>query len=146
GVQYEDFPALNEVPPERPRGYSGPRLDVDVHKTLSQANSSTRDAPPNPGAVQAVTNFYNQLVTIRLSCAGWSPMTHEADEANERLAGLRQYMADNAIPYDNIVTKDHGDIYVDDKGITAKDWEADVPRITAKLKESKRATPALQWP
>ncbi len=62
------------------------------------------------------------------------------------MAALRQYMADNAIPFDNIVTKDHGDIYVDDKGIRAVDWKADIPRIETKLKESKRSMPALAWP
>lgn len=134
------------IEPLEPRGYSTPRLDVDLHKTFFIASSSQRMSPPKPHALEIVTDFYNSGITIRFSCAGWSPMTHPQQDAEERFDGLVWQLAEAHAPYDRIVTKDFHHVGVDDKGIYAQDWERDLPRIKTMLKESERYTPELQWP
>jgi hypothetical protein len=133
GTEYDEFPDIKDYPIDHPRGYSGPRLDVDMHRTLSLSSSSLRYAPPRPNAREVITEYYNRGITIRISCAGWNPKTHSFEDAQRRLAGIRQWLLENSIPYDRIVTKDHADAYIDDKGFRWTDWLADKPGILKRL-------------
>lgn len=142
GREIDNFPRLSDVPPEQPRGFSGPSLDVDLHGTASTGGASTKVGPPFPGAVQSIKKFYDSGITIRMSCPGWSPLSHSAVESNQRLAGLRKWLSDYNVSYDNVVTKDHGDLFVDDKGIKSSrdnggNWGKDIGRIQARLDSAK---------
>jgi hypothetical protein len=118
---------------DHPRGYSGGRLDVDMHRTLSSASSSMRVAPPRDQAVETVRDFYRDGVTITVSCAGWHRQTHTLVDSTRRLAGIRQWLQQWSVPYDRVAEKDHADLYFDDKGVRFTGWRADVPKIKAKL-------------
>jgi hypothetical protein len=124
-----DFPDPDTVPPDRPRGLTGPILDVDMHRCVSQASSSKLEAEPRPDAVRILRQLYDAGITIHLSCAGWDPATHTAKVSAERLAGLRQWARKHGIAYDAFASKDHGDFFVDDRGITHTEWERDLPQI-----------------
>lgn len=136
GTPYDEFPRPEDAPQEMPRGFSGPRLDADIHRTVSEASSSKMIAAPKPGAVERLTELYNQGVSIYLSCAGWNPATHNDKETVQgRLAGIRQWLADNSIPYDRLVSKDHGDLFFDDKGVAHVNWDDDYPAICSTLEK-----------
>lgn len=133
GKPIEDFPDLEDVPDDSPRGLSGPVLDVDVHRCLSEANSSTREGELAPGALEALQVIYAAGYTVHLSCAGWDPSTHDRDESQQRLAAMRAQVRQAGVPYDEFVSKDHGTAFVDDKGICHRDWETDLPLLLAAL-------------
>src|SRR6266581_2607780 len=116
-----------------PRGYSGSKLDVDLHRTLSTASSSMRVAPPRPDAVDCIQQLYQDGVTITVSCAGWHRQTHTLVDSIRRLAGIRQWLQQWSVPYDRVSEKDHADLYFDDKGVRFTNWLADMPKIKAKL-------------
>jgi hypothetical protein len=118
---------------DHPRGYSGPSLDVDMHRTLSNASSSMRVAPPREDAVETMRNLYEQGVTITVSCAGWNRQTHSQVDSIRRLAAIRRWLKQWSVPYDRVAEKDHADLYFDDKGVRYTGWKADLPRIKAKL-------------
>lgn len=140
----DDIP--KDLQPMEPRGYSSVRLDVDFHRTLFSASSSSTYTPPKPNALEIVNQFYDDGVTIRLSCAGWSPLTHTAAESQERFNGLVWHCQKYGVRYDRIVTKDFHHVGVDDKGVRAKNWKADYPLIVAKLKQANRDMPNLSMP
>jgi hypothetical protein len=133
GVEIEEWPTLTEWPRDSPRGYSGPRLDVDMHRTLSLASSSLRLAPPRLNARDVLSEYYQLGITVYISCAGWNPKTHSLIEWQNRLAGIRMWLQQNSIPYDRIVSKDHADSYIDDKGFPFMDWVGDRPAILKRL-------------
>lgn len=134
GQPIEDYPEPDEVARDHPRGFSGPRLDIDVHQTTTEATSSTLIALPVPGAKEAITELYNAGVTIHMSCAGWNPATKQDDQmVQNRLNALRQWLQQNGIPYDRLVTKDHAECYVDDKGMQFRNWQQDLPQLMNRL-------------
>lgn len=135
GEEIEDWPD-DKLFKDHPRGYSGPKLDVDMHRTLSQSSSSMRVAPPRPNAVETMLEYYESGITITVSCAGWHRRTHSQIDSIRRLAGIRQWLAQWSVPYDRVAEKDHADLYFDDKGVRWSDWLADRPRIRAKLPKS----------
>lgn len=137
GKEIEDWPDLKDWPRDFPRGYSGPRIDVDMHRTLSLASSSLRLAPPRPNARDVMAEYYRLGVSIRVSCAGWNPKTHSFADWQRRLAAIRMWLQQNSIPYDRIATKDHADIYIDDKGFRFTDWLADRPGILKRLPQEE---------
>lgn len=133
------LPDPAKIAPDRPRGLVAPIIDIDMHRCLSDASSSTRDAVPRPGAVAAVRKLYEAGFVIHISCAGWDPCTHEPDEAEHRLAGIRRWLQKNGVPWDEVVSKDHGDIVIDDRGMTHTEWHKDLPVLMRKLMAARRA-------
>jgi hypothetical protein len=131
--QKDEWPDPDSIPPDQPRGFSTPILDVDVHRCLSQANSSQNLAPPMPGAKEALTKIWEAGFTIHFSCAGWDPTTHTPEEAAQRLAGLQQMVRKLGLPYDQFVSKDHGTCFVDDKGFPFTSWKKDFPALSRRL-------------
>jgi hypothetical protein len=118
---------------DHPRGYSGPRIDVDMHRTLSMSSSSMRVASPREGSVEVMRMYYEKGITLTISCAGWNRQTHTQVDSIRRLAGIRQWLGQWSVPYDRVTEKDHADLYFDDKGVKFSDWVADVSKIEAKL-------------
>ena len=99
GTKITDWPDPDEVQPDSPRGFSGPRVDIDVHQTTVNATSSTRIGEGMPGAKAAITALYDAGVTVYLSCAGWNPSTKDSQEVvQQRLAGQRQQLPDRRHP------------------------------------------------
>jgi hypothetical protein len=135
GEEIEIWPDSNLFK-DRPRGYSGPKLDIDMHRTLSSSSSSMRVAPPRLNAVECIRKLYVGGVTITVSCAGWNRQTHTMVDSIRRLAGIRQWLQQWSVPYDRVAEKDHADLYFDDKGVRFTDWEADMPKIMAKLPDA----------
>lgn len=132
GTEIEDWPD-SKLFRDYPRGYSGAKVDVDMHRTLSTASSSMRVAPPRDNAVKCMTEMYAQGITLTVSCAGWNPKTHSIPDSIRRLAGIRQWLQQWKIPYDRVAAKDHADLYFDDKGVRFVDWVPDMSRIRKKL-------------
>ena len=144
GKLMTDWPKPEEVPGDSPRAFNGPRLDADLHRTVFDSSSSERWGKPMPGAKHVLQSLYDQKVTINLSCAGWNPAFRTPDESKRRLAGLRVQLRAAGIPYDRLVTKDHGDLFFNDKGVTCTgDWEKDFPLIEKKLKGVQRLRIAI---
>lgn len=134
GPLISDWPNPKEIPGDSPRGFTGPRLDADLHRTVLNSSSSERMGQPLPGAREALVDLYDSGVTVNLSCAGWNPAFRTPDESARRLAGLRLQLRTASIPYDRLVTKDHGDLFFDDRGVTCTgSWEDDMPLIAKKL-------------
>src|SRR5215472_4328214 len=128
-----EMPDPASIPADQPRGLSVPVLDVDLHRCLLQASSSRLQGPGlKPGALDALRQLYPRF-TVNLSCAGWDPATHTPEESAQRLAGLRQQVRQLGVPYDEMVSKDHADVAVDDKGVEHTTWAADLPLILQKL-------------
>lgn len=121
---------------DHPRGYSGPKVDVDLHRTLSQASSSMRVAPPRDDAVESMRQLYESGVTLTVSCAGWHRRTHDLVDSTRRLAGIRQWLKQWSVPYDRVAEKDHADLYFDDKGVRYTGWRADMSKIKRKMPPS----------
>ena len=132
GEEIENWPD-GKLFRDHPRGYSGPRLDVDLHRTLSEASSSMRVAPPREDAIETMQKLYESGVNITVSCAGWNRQTHTLVDSIRSLAGIRQWLGQWSVPYDRVAEKDHADIYFDDKGVRYTGWKADLSRIKAKL-------------
>lgn len=132
GTEIEDWPDA-DLFKDRPRGYSGGRVDVDMHRTLSQASSSMRVAPPMEYAVESMHKMFRDGITLYVSCAGWNPKTHSLMDSIRRLAGIRQWLQKWSIPYDRVTSKDHADEYINDKGVKRTAWKDDLPRIYEKL-------------
>ena len=119
---------------DRPRGYSTPVFDVDIHRCLLKSNSSEQDSELRPGAKEVVNAIYDAGYTVHASCAGWDPATHQWDTSNERVAGLQRTLKRNGVKYDEIVAKLHGTVFVDDKGIAhTGDWSADKEYLIKRL-------------
>lgn len=137
GDEVEDWPELADVPADQPRGFSTPTLYVDLHRTALQASGSTKRAEPMPGARDAIGGFYDEGYQVVLGCAGWNPATHDDGDWQHRLAGLIQEVREDGIPYDRIVTVDHNDVRVDDKGFHFTNWPADRPKIAALLAKDR---------
>jgi hypothetical protein len=133
GDLIEHFPELSEVPPDQPRGLSTAILDVDVHRCLVQANTSARQDRLMPGALEAVKTIYAAGYRVYLSCAGWDPTTKGQEESDERLAGLRQQVRRYGVPYDEFVTKDHGTVFIDNRGVLFRNWKRDLPVLLRRL-------------
>lgn len=140
GKEIEDWPDYDTIPPDQPRGFSGAKLDIDFHRTLSTASSSLREAPPQPDAIKSIAHLYGLGVTIQLSCAGWNPADHDRNDARRRVAALRQWCQLNGVNYDRIVAKDHGDVYLDDKGIRYEPngggWKKALPAVIKRLEQA----------
>jgi SPP1 gp7 family putative phage head morphogenesis protein len=133
GAAIEDFPELDEVPPDQPRGYSTPVLDVDVHRCLLEASSSSNDSGVAKGALEVLRAVWGLDYQIHLSCAGFDPAAKTPEQSAERLAGLRMTARREGIPYDLFVAKNHGTVFVDDKGLRFEDWSAQAAEILARL-------------
>lgn len=134
GHPITDWPDGSEIGGDQPRGFSGPIVDIDVHGTTLNATSSERRGAAMPGAVDAISSLYNAGVTIHLSCAGWNPATKDDPAVVEkRLAGQRQQIRSEGIPYDRLTSKDHCEVYIDDKGVMFTTWDETLPQIVAKL-------------
>lgn len=131
----DEWPIYDEVVKDNPRGYSTSVIDVDFHRTLSLASSSLRTAGFKPGAVDGVNTLYNHGFTVYLSCAGWNPAIHTLEDSERRIAMMRQTAKVGGVLYDQFVTKDHGDLYFDDKGFTHTTWEADLPQLISILED-----------
>jgi hypothetical protein len=125
GKAITDFPGVDEVPGDAPRGLSTPILDVDLHRCVFQSNSSKFESSLRPGAKDVVNEIYDLNFTVHTSCAGWDPATHTDDISGKRLRGLQRSLRTNGVKYDSMVSKLHGTVFVDDKGFTAVDWKAD---------------------
>lgn len=132
GTEITDWPD-DKLFRDYPRGYSGPKVDVDMHRTLSSASSSMREGPPRPDAVESMRKLYESGISITVSCAGWHRRTHSLVDSIQRLAGIRQWLKQWSVPYDRVAEKDHADLYFDDRGVRYTGWRADLPRIQAKL-------------
>lgn len=132
-IKDAEWPDYDEVAKDTPRGYSTPVIDVDFHRTLSEASSSLRVAGFKPGAVDGVNTLYNMGFSVYLSCAGWNPAIHTLADSERRIAMMRQTAMTGGVLYDQFVTKDHGDLYFDDKGFTHTTWEADLPKLISLL-------------
>jgi hypothetical protein len=135
-IQPDEWAVYEDVMQDTPRGYSTPIIDVDFHRTLSEASSSLRRAGWKPGALEGVRKIYESGYTINLSCAGWNPATHSLEDSQRRIAQMRWDAKVGGVMYDQFVTKDHGDLYFDDKGFRHTDWTTDLPEILDRL--SKR--------
>lgn len=143
GDKLSEWPDPASVPGDSPRGFSGPRLDADLHRTVLDSSSSERAGEPKPGAAKALTELYDAGVTVNLSCAGWNPAFRTPEESRARLAALRVQIRDAGIPYDRLVTKDHGDLFFNDKGIQHIDWKSDFKLIKNMLDKNEKARDPL---
>jgi hypothetical protein len=135
GHAYE-MPDPASIGPDQPRGLSTRIIDVDLHRCLFTASSSKLESGLAPGALDAVTQIYGAGYTVHLSCAGWDPMTHPTEESAMRLAAMRQQVRAAGVPYDQMVSKDHPDVAVDDRFIRRTDWKTDLPVLLATLATS----------
>lgn len=135
GHAYE-MPDPTSIGPDLPRGLSTRIIDIDLHRCLFEASSSKLEAALKPGALESVTQIYEAGYTVHLSCAGWDPMTHPATESAERLAAMRQQVRAFGVPYDQMVSKDHPDVGIDDRYVRHTDWETDLPALLAALATS----------
>lgn len=133
GTPIEVFPDIDEVPTDHPRGFTTPVLEVDVHRCISYASGSQRTAPLKPGAKAAIQALYHAGYTIQVGCAGWNPATHSKADWEGRYAAQGQYLYDQGVPFDRRVSKDHGDLFFDDKGLRHTDWAADWPALLEAL-------------
>src|SRR5207245_1701531 len=111
GTPITDFPSSTDLKPDERRGYSTARINVDMHRTLFAASSSTLQGPPLPGAVEAVNSIYDAGWTVRVDCAGWSPLTHTAMVAGERYNGLRWQVQQAGVKYDRVGPNDYAQVY-----------------------------------
>jgi hypothetical protein len=134
-IQDDEWLNYDDVAPDQPRGYSTPIIDVDFHRTLSLASSSLRVAGFKPAAVESVAQIYDAGYMVYLSCAGWNPSTHTLQDSENRIAMMRYVAKTGGVKYDQFVTKDHGDLYFDDKGFRHMDWATDLPQILHVLQE-----------
>lgn len=133
GELITDWPDPADVPPDRPRGLSTRILDVDIHRCLSSANSSTREGRMRPGAAEVLQDIWDRGYGIHLSCAGWDPLTHTQEESSQRKASLQMQAREAKVPFDQLVAKDHGTVFVNDKGLAYRDWKRDHPLILRTL-------------
>lgn len=133
GVDVTEWPDLSKVQPDRPRGYTTPLADIDVHRCLTPAWGSSRTAPANPAGVKFVRSLYNAGFGVQLSCPGWSPATHSTQDWMNRLAFMRQWALGEGIPFDRFVAKDDCDLWFDDKVIRFTTWAQSGPRVLAAL-------------
>lgn len=127
-----EFPEAEEDA-DRPRGYSTPRVDIDIHRTLNPAWGSAREAPPDPAGVDLVNRLYDEGFQVQLSCPGWNPATRP-DTSGERLTAMQHYAREYGIHYDRIVAKDDCDLHFDDKGVRfTGNWRLAEAQIRALL-------------
>jgi len=136
GDTIQQFPEITDTPPDAPRGWSTPLLDIDIHRTINPGWGSTREDKPIPGSAKAIQTLYSQGWQIQLSCAGWMRSTHTQAQSDQRLAAFRIYMRKNGIPFDRIVTKDDVDVWFDDKSIPFVSWKTSLPAVTARLMQA----------
>jgi hypothetical protein len=133
GNAIDKYPEITDTPPDAPRGWSTPLLDIDIHRTINPGWGSTREDNPIPGAAKAIQTLYAQGFQIQLSCAGWMRSTHTQAQSDQRLAAFRIYMRKWGIPFDRIVTKDDVDVWFDDKSVPFTNWKASLPAVAAQL-------------
>lgn len=127
-----EFPAA-EADADQPRGYTTPRIDIDIHRTLNPAWGSAREAPADPAGVAMVNQFYDEGFQVQLSCPGWNPATRPETSA-QRLTAMQRYAREYGVRYDRIVAKDDSDLHFDDKGIRfTGDWKLAEAQIRARL-------------
>lgn len=141
GNTIDRYPEITDTPPDAPRGWSTPLLDIDIHRTINPGWGSTREDKPLPGSVQAIQTLYSQGFQIELSCAGWMRSTHTQAQSDQRLAAFRIYMRKYGIPFDRIVTKDDVDVWFDDKTVGFTNWKAALPLVTARLTDAIKEHP-----
>jgi HK97 family phage portal protein len=123
GDRRQTWPKLSSVPADRPRGFSTPMIDIDVHRTLDPAWGTGRTPQaPDPQAVAVVRGLYDAGYQIQFSCAGWNPALDVDGAADDRLAGIVQYLLTYDIPYDRVVSKDDYDVRIDDKARPFTTW------------------------
>jgi len=134
GQLIEDWPDPDAVPPDQPRGLSTRILDVDVHRCLSDSNSSAREGRISPAAVDALRQVWDAGYQIHLSCAGWDPADKTPEESSRRLAAMRHQMREEGVRYDQFVSKDHGTAVVNDKGLTFTSWAKALPAALRMLR------------
>lgn len=133
GDPIKNYPDLDEVISDHTRGFSTPILDVDFHCCLLKSNASDRTSDLMPGALDAIRKIYNDGYRIHLSCAGWDPLVHEDSEWRATLAGLRKLARELGVPYDQIVSKEHGVAFIDNYGMTFDSWRSDLPGLIKRL-------------
>lgn len=132
GDPVASFPRLADVPPDRPRGFTTPILDIDVCRTIRPAWGTGRTAPPDPAGVAVIRRLYDAGYQIQPSCAGWSPALESDGKADERRAVNAQYLAANDIPYDRQVSKDDCDLWFDNRTVAfTGDWPAAAAALVA---------------
>jgi len=134
GERRETWPKLSSVPADRPRGFSTPMVDIDVHRTLDPAWGTGRvPQAPDPQAVAIVRGLYEAGYQIQFSCAGWNPALDVDGGGPDRLAGIVQYLLTYDIPYDRVVSKDDYDVRFDDKAIPFTTWPEVRAAVLAKV-------------
>lgn len=138
GELIKDWPDPDAVPPDQPRGLSTRILDVDVHRCLSDSNTSAREGSISRAAVDALQQVWDSGYQIHLSCAGWDPADKSPEESAQRLAAMRHQMRAEGVRYDQFVSKDHGTAVANDKGVTFTTWRAALPAVMRML---RTATP-----
>jgi hypothetical protein len=141
GDTIQQFPEITDTPPDAPRGWSTPQLDIDIHRTINPGWGSTREDKPISGAAKAIQGLYSDGWQIQLSCAGWMRSTHTQAQSDQRLAAFRIYMRKYGIPFDRIVTKDDVDVWFDDKSVPFTSWKASLPVVTARLLSAVKEHP-----
>lgn len=134
GELIKDWPDPEAVPPDQPRGLSTRILDVDVHRCLSDSNTSAREGRIAPGAKDALQRVWDEGYQIHLSCAGWDPADKSPEESAQRLAAMRYQMREAGIRYDQFVSKDHGTAVANDKGVTFATWSKSLPAVMRLLR------------
>lgn len=123
GERRQSWPKLSSVPADRPRGFSTPMVDIDVHRTLDPAWGTGRvPQAPDPEAVAFVRDLYDAGYQVQFSCAGWNPALDVDGDSSDRLAGIVQYLLTYDIPYDRVVSKDDYDVRFDDKAVPFTTW------------------------
>jgi hypothetical protein len=123
GEHRETWPKLSSVPADRPRGFSTPMIDIDVHRTLDPAWGTGRvPQSPDPLGVVVVRGLYGAGYQVQFSCAGWNPALDVDGGGEDRLAGIIQYLLTYDIPYDRVVSKDDYDLRFDDKAVPFTTW------------------------
>ena len=140
----QEFPDDGDVPPDQPRGFTTPLIDIDMHRTLMPAWGTSRDAKPNPDGARCMREWYQKGYTLQVSCAGWNPALADNPEvAAAKGAWQRQYLRKYGIPYDRLVTKDDYDVWFDDRVVPYNgDWAAVDAAIEAAYGDQIRSWPA----
>lgn len=121
GDRRMSWPSLQSLPSDRPRGFSTPMVDIDVHRTVDPAWGTGRTpVAPDPTDVAVVRWLYDAGYQIQFSCAGWNPALDTDGGGDGRQAGVVQYLLTYDIPFDRVVSKDDYDVRIDDKIVPFK--------------------------
>lgn len=133
GDEITEWPDVESLPGDYPRGWSTPVLDIDFHRTVNPGWGGKREADPDPLGVQWVRHLYQQGVQVFFSCASWSDATHSQQVKGMVLGAMRAYALRHGIPYDLFVAKDDFDLMFDNQMIRFTTWEETGPRIEERV-------------